>query len=412
MGVAGIAGAVSAAVGIASTVYSMTRRPPNMDQGNASEAGVLAQAEMLPWQRRYEAAARQGGEVLQYGFTQSTATEAQRQQMAQRIAALDQQIQHAQTGGRTAGGLPRIDQSQIAQLQAQRSALQSQYQAIPQGGGTVYRDHNGDVVTRQQAVASFHGIGTADVQSRLARQMAQVKLALQQKYGVQFADQARQELEQSDPEGTQARAKLYDLIQQQNNERPDRPVADLLDRQVSQQLASGNRLDPVMRDVLDREVAAAQAARGQDAGADSQQFANPLETGFEGQQRQLAAQQKATGWLSSGATPEDVQYRREQQNLSNLGAFVSGQTPEAQFRNLSGSQQGATPFNPGQPLPQAQNGADQTGLGYATSGYLQNMRYQQSQVNPWMAGLSGLLSAGGAAGRAGWQPLGGGTGGP
>lgn len=415
MGVAGIAAAVGAAAALASTAYSLSQSPPNLNQGNAQQAGVLAAAEMLPWQRMYESAAQQGTAVTRYGYRQVTYSDEQRQQIQSQLDHLNQQIQAAQLQAQQQqqSGIPGQQNAQqgalsqwwLGQLRQQQSQLQTQLSSIPQGGGTVYLNAQNQVVPRTEAVVDFSGMGRAEVQAELARQMAGVQLGLQQKYGVQFANEARQQMAQADPEGTAARAEEYNLIQKQINATPDRPVANLLDQQVSQQLASGNKLDPTARAMLDQAVGQAMSERGGDSGADTQMFATPLETGFEGQQRQLAAQQKAAGWLASGSTPEDVAYRRQQQNMANLGAFINGQSPEAQFRNLSGAQQGSTPFNPGQPLSLMPGDAAQTGLGYATSGWLQNMRYQQSQANPWMAGLSGLLGLGNAAAGAGWQPF-------
>lgn len=419
MAIGAIAGIIGAVATISSVAYQMSQRPANLNLGNASAAGVQAQAEMLPIQRMYQQAAQTGGWAVRYGYDMVSATPQRRQQMQSQIDSLNQQIQAAQAAQshQSLSGQAVYANGQNAQhlqqLTQQRNTLQQQLTALPANGGAMFVNHaTGQVVPRNQAIVDFSGMGTAQVQSTLAREMAQVQLNLQQKYGTQFATEARNELEQSDPEGTAARAQLYNLIEQQNNETPDRPVATLLDKQVGEQLASGNRLDPAMRSVLDDEVQKAMAARGGDQNADSQTFADPMEQGMEGQQRRLAGIQKATGWLSSGSTPEDVAYRREQQNLANLGAFVNGQTPEAQFRNLSssGGQQGATPWYPGQALPQAQNGASNDAMNYATAGYLRNLQYQQTQMNPWMAGLSSLLTAGRAAGQAGWQPFGTGSG--
>lgn len=376
-----IAAIAAAATSIGATAYSLASQPgaPNYNSlVNASAQGIQAQADVLPFQRRYQAAAQQGSWTTRWGYGTTTAG-----QWRQNMEAAARQ-----------GGPFAAQAAQIAQ------SLQN----VPDNQQIFYNNSTGAIAPRSQAVVDFSGMGAAEVQSKLNQEMAQVQLQLQQRYGTQFAQEAAHEIALADPQGAQARQELYDLTEQQNNATPDRPVANLLDRQVGEQLASGSNLDPTMRSVLDQAVANAQGARGGQTPANTDDFAYPLQSGFEGLQRELAGEQKATGWLASGSTPEDIQYRRAQQNLANLGSFVNGQTPEAQFRNLSAASQGSTPFVSGQPLqqmPPDSGGA----IGYTTAGYLQNMRYQQSQANPWMSGLSSMLGLGNVLGNAGWSPF-------
>ena len=392
LGVIGtVATIAAAAASLASIGYQAAQGPPNLNTGNAQKAGALAQAEALPFQRAYEAAAMQGGQVLKQGFTQTTVGAGERAALQAQIDQINQTLPKA--------GTPQAELTVYQGMANQRAALQAQLQNIPEGGGTVYKDAQGNTVPASQAVENFAGLGEADVQGQLAKQMAQVKLDLQNKYGIAFTEEAKKQLELADPLGTQARQKLYDLISTTGQE-PVSPVATQLDSEMAQQIQAGQKLDPVERAVLDDAVSKAQSARGQDAGADTQQFATPLETGFEGSQRALGREQQATSYLGSGSTPEDIAYRQEQQQMANLGAFVNGVTPEAQFRNLSGAQQGAAPFVPGQPLPQATGNPGQTSQAYATSGALANLRYQNSQANSWMAGLSSVISGIGALNNA------------
>jgi len=195
---------------------------------------------------------------------------------------------------------------------------------------------------------------------------------------------------------------MYDLVQQQIENEPDRPVADLLDAQVSEQLGAGRGLDRMTEEMLAQAVREAQGSRG-DKGQ-GEDFSENLTTGFEGQRRLDAGQQKALGWLTSGATPEDESYRREQTNLANLAAFTAGRTPQSQFDSLSGAQRGATPNLPGQPLAQIQ-GSGQAGASGAMQGWNTQQNAALNTVSGWMTGLSALLGAGNVAGAAGWQPL-------
>ena len=110
-------------------------------------------------------------------------------------------------------------------------------------------------------------------------------------------------------------------------------------------------------------------------------------------------------YLQSGVSPQDVQYRHIQQALSNLGAFQNGQTPEAQFGQLSAAGNGAAPFaTPNYSTPAGLNpgAAAQTGINFA------NTNYQTSQqlANPFLSGLttgvntfSALNNLGGALGN-------------
>lgn len=254
----------------------------------------------------------------------------------------------------------------------------------------------------QTIEVDFTGIGSADVQSAVAQQMAKVQLELAQKYDSQFIDAALEQERLADPESFAARDKMDALIHEQINRKPERPVADLLDRQVGEELtaAKNHTLDASTQEILDAATADALKARGGDGGV-AGDFSSQLTEGFAGEARRNAAIRKAQGWLASGATPEDVEYRREQQNLANLSAEVTGQTPTSQFRNLSAAQQGPTPVNPGAPLSQLPGNTTQT----AQSAAITAQGAADSQANPWLAGMSTLLNIGSVAGKAGWKPM-------
>jgi len=241
----------------------------------------------------------------------------------------------------------------------------------------------------------FNGRGTADVMGKIAQDMAKSTLELQKKYDSKFIDEAKKQQALADPEGVQARSKMNELIQKQIADKPDRPIADLLDKQIGEELAASQagKLDPMMKGVLDEAVATSLKDRG---GYSPQgDFEEPLVTGFEGEGRRQAGIQKAMSWLSSGATPEDTEYRRSQQNMANLSAQISGTTPQSQFGSLSGAQQGATPTGVAQAnLSQMPNNAAQGAAG-AVNSYSAKL----NQTPSWMAGLSALLTAGGAAAK-------------
>lgn len=393
--------------------------------------GIRTAAKTLPKQREVSSIAQQGGVALRNGFRQTNVPPDLVSRMddylsgkgplsPQDIRAINKATGYsipipkynatlgkdgakndpAQSSGST--GKAHASYNIPQKIKEVRKQL---YQAEDGSWSAYIRKADKKLVSRNFAVADFTGMGEADVQGSLARQYADMITDLGDKYGVAFIEEARKQLELSDPEGTAARSKMSSMIDDQINRQPDRPVADLLDRQVGDQLQSGRKLDAISRDVLDSSVQDAIRSRGGTmAGAD---FADPLQTGLAGEQRLQSGMQKAAGWLSSGATPEDVAFRREQQNLANLGAFMGGRTPQAEFANLSGAQQGAAPFNTGgAQLPRMDQNAGAASQQFAMNNYQTQTAGQLGQANPWMAGLSGMFSMSSALGSAGWKPLG------
>lgn len=426
MAVAWIAAiAAVAGVGLSGYEYANMPGPPGTPNiAGATAAGTRAQAEILPALRAIQAAAQQGtsvsyydpahtgprqfvkvpafdnthGGIGEFGSRQETATHSAGPFAftpgAELFGVGDKQefkyipyvAEDWQAGGKYAGLLPKGRNAPGSDAWLKNHVVTRQNANIP----------------GQQRTADFTGFGQADVQGEEARQMAAVMQKLSEKYGVQFAEEARKQLEQSDPSGFAARQKLEELIQKQIDEKPDRPVADLLQKQITDQVHAGADLDPTERAMLASAVRDAQASRGQ-SGTSDEEFANPITTGMSGKARQLAALQKGESWLTSGATPEDVDYRREETNLSNLSAFINGQTPTAQFRNLSGAQQGTTPFMPGQPLARLpdQGSTASNASQFALGNWQTAMHQASTTANPWMAGLTALLHGVGAANSAG-----------
>jgi hypothetical protein len=247
----------------------------------------------------------------------------------------------------------------------------------------------------------FTGYGTADTQGELARQAAANSLALSQKYDSQFIDSALEQEKLADPEGFAARARMHELVKEQADQKPDRPVAELLNRQVGDQLKAGRGLDAFDKAALDKAVTESTGARG--GAGEGADFERTLTTGYAGEQRAQNARRKALAFETSGATPEDVEYRRSQQTMANLSSMINGQTPQSQFASLSGAQRGPTPQVNGNPLPVMPGNTS------AVAGAAASTRYGQqiAQPNQWMAGLSALLTGANAAGNAGWKPIGG-----
>ena len=97
-------------------------------------------------------------------------------------------------------------------------------------------------------------------------------------------------------------------------------LSELLHEAAKEDLALGSQLSPEMRNQVEQQERAAQAARGNIYGS-----------------APAAAEAMAVG---------DAGFRMRQQRLANAASFLSGTTPVSQFGQISGAQGGASPFNP------------------------------------------------------------------
>ncbi len=381
--IATIAEIVVAAGSIASAGYAAAQGAPKLPDAGSSSRGIAgAKAKSLPLQRQIAAAEQQGGKV-----TIPIAKHKERVQMV-RIPTPTDNVMGGSRG------------TKLVPYKPEEWAAGGKYVDLLPEGKTKPK-----IVLRRTTVPAhkqeydFTGYGTADIQGELARKTADIELELGRKYGVQFAEEARREAELADPQGTAARKMENELIQNElKNPHPINPLSTTLERQIDDQLKSGSGLDPMSRDLLDAAVARANMDRSGRTTAG--EIATSLSTGAEGQGRLQDAESKAQAFLSSGSSPEDIAYRREQQNLGNLGAFVGGRTPESQFQNLSGASQGAAPFTPAQTGPAMPGGSAQQGNAYSVAGYQARTNAATQTPNAWMAGLSSILSAAGALGKA------------
>ena len=368
-------GAVFAGIGLAlagtsaglSYSGALTPGTPNLGAASAQLANV--QAQLLPIQRQLEAAAQQGTSVT----VNMPAHFAQQQQafVPNRDGGGGDWVPYNATDWQPGGKYAAFGQPK----------LQTKNVHMPAGPQTF----------------NFSGYGQADVQGQLAKSMAQVQLALQQQYDPKFIQAALQQEQLANPQGVQARQRMNELVQEQINRPLNEPVAETLNNQVEQELQAANehRLDPQMESMLMHGGVAATSDRGGASASNPADFETPLTTGFAGEQNLMRAMQAGTGELAGGNTPQDIEYRREQQNLANLSALVNGQTPQSQFRSLSGAQGGPTPVSGGNALPLMPsngNGAQQA----AIQSWETNLQNQANQANPWMAGLSTLLAGGNA----------------
>jgi len=174
--------------------------------------------------------------------------------------------------------------------------------AARQGTKVTYTDMDG-----KEKTVDFTGFGDIDESRKeldfaeeSADRMAKSALNLQQKYGTDFVMQRLKELELSDPQF--------------------RKVRDALGKAALEDVELGYKLAPGMRDEVQQATRAAQFARGNVFGA-----APAAEEAFE---------------VGNAA------FRLRQQRLANAASYLSGTTPVAQFGQIAGAQQGASPFQP------------------------------------------------------------------
>jgi hypothetical protein len=346
-----VVGIASAGVGIASAAGAFTPSQPNL--GAASKEMANLQAEQLPIMNQLQAEAQLGGSVL---------TPSQQAQ----IDSINKEIEGLQTPSKRNGGT--TDNSAAIQ------ALQNKIKDI------------------QNNKTSFAGYSTADIQKQLLGQQAQGQLESAQKFDPQFIAEAQAQEAQANPQGVAARGQLYQDIENQIANRPQSPVANTMDKQISERVAAGSGLTPEEQAVLDNSVN--QSILG--TSGNNPDLASALTTGFAGQERAAGNAQAGAAWLASGETPSDIQYRADQQNLSNLSSFINGQTPESQFGQLSGAQTGATPVTPAVPQQGANFNAGNQGI----SGALQQFSNQTNTPSNWTTGISGVLGAANTAAAA------------
>lgn len=240
--------------------------------------------------------------------------------------------------------------------------------------------------TGQPQTYDFTGAGQADVQNQVSNQMAQVLLDIQQGYGAAYIQQRLNDLKQADPNGYAAYGQLFDQIQNDISQTPpDQPLSQATQSSVLSVLKNSDSLTPEELTQVQQASRANNIASGVYLGnapaqAEATNTVNALD------QKNAAAQGEAGKYLASGVTPSDIQYRNIQQNLADLGAFINGQTPTAQFSSLSGAQTGAAPVNnTGYQVPTLNEGqAAGQGINQANQLYSLN----QQNANPYLAGLN------------------------
>lgn len=391
--IATLATIAAAGTSIYAGIEAANRSIPTVDGASSSKKVSDAQAAALPTQLQLQQLMQQGGK----GYVDMPAHT--REEDFYWVQGGSEWDYNEKTGlfGRAAMGVDPIGGTVLAILGA--NSDRTIWNQVPKSeweeGGQFYGQDvppwGGGKRTVQVAagpqLVDFSGYGTADIEGTKARKQTDNALTLAQKYGVQFAEQARKEQEQADPLGTKARQMEYDLLKK---DMPVSPINAKLNEQITGQVKAGRGFDPMTADLLDKAVAEANASRGGQATAGD--ISTSMSTGAAGQQRLDAALSKSGSFLQSGQTPEDVAYKRAQQTISNTGSFVNGQTPQSQFGNLANAGNGATPVAQSQTTTGLPNNATQIGTSYANSVNTGNTNQALNGTNSWFAGLSTLLN--------------------
>lgn len=251
----------------------------------------------------------------------------------------------------------------------------------------------GEKVTIGGKTYDFTSLGDADAAAANAKTMAQALLDIQKTYGADYVRQRVAELKLSDPEGQAARDQLFGKIQAQMATPSNRPAAEALEASTLAETLKGASLDGNQLREVQQGVRGAQAGRGNVLGnAAAAQEARAV--GNAGEELRGQRQTAAVNYLTSGVTPEDVRYREIQQNLENLGSFINGASPTAQFSGLASAGNGAAPFYGGTAMTSATNANAGTQAAQRNlSVYQTQTNWQQQQANPYLAGAGAGLRA-------------------
>ncbi len=360
---------------------AVASQPDLVSPTKSSRKAVLASLRALPAQRQLESAARLGQKVEYDADNWMRPREAYKAGLiTEKEWKYYQRLNEKQGAGIFGDLMPGTEP-----LTTGPNEGQNQDQRTGTHGGRGVRVKGGHMqINIGKRTADFTGYGDADIQGKLAKDLAGVQLELQKKYGTDFVNLAREQQEQADPQGTAARKLLASEINRMEDERAtrERPVAEMLDAQMLADLKTGGGIDPEQQAAMDRVL----ARRGDVTG----DVAGDLESGAAGESRLKRRLQKGMSYLGSGATPEDADFRDEQQGLANMSSFLAGRTPQSQFASLSSAQQGASPGVRAPSLPGVDpnlvNNAQQAG----TQSYQAGVRSAATQVNPWFVGLSAL----------------------
>lgn len=426
MSFATTAAVVTAASAAAAAGYTISQggggQPGMPSFGASSREGFEADRDTLGSRRRIDAAARKGTELLKEGYKITYGgdvaqlkglAEARIQQLMASERQLLEDLAQAKVSRQLRSNAMGPDQPRVDALEAQLTSLRQDLRKAQNGldsvlqnkGEAIYTDPAGNVVAHDDALdEDFTGLGDADVQSAYARQMAEAILKDQQELGPEFIKTAREQLKLADPEGFAAREQLYAEILAQMGRTQEEPIADSLEAQILAELNAGADTDTQANREIEQALTGVQTERGGGYGK-ADEYQQAMSQGLAGEARRAQRQQKAAAFLSGGYSKKDRDYKKSQQDMANLAAFLTGQSPTAQFQQLSGAQGGATPFVMSAPGAVTNPNAGAQAAAFNQGNY--NTQMNNQPANPWLAGLGlGGQAAGAIATLGGPQGFG------
>lgn len=289
--------------------------------------------------------------------------------------------------------IPDPSKAAIAGIQADTELMPMKY--LIEAASTL-----GKKITIDGKEYDFTGLGQADTSRVVSDKLAQTLLDLQREKSPEIIRQRLAELEAADPQGFAARKQLFDRIMADAENNPGRPVSTELQQQLQEELAKGAGFsDSKQQEQVREGVRGNQVKHGIYLGsAPATEEAKTMVQAGDTLRDQR--QQNALDMLQSGTSPEDVAYRQLQQTLANLGSFTSGQTPEAQFGQVSSAANGPVNLTGQSPNPNNFNpNAAGQGISNAYGVYNAQSGYQNGQANPWLAGVSIGANALGTVGQ-------------
>lgn len=360
--------------GVMSGVGSaLAPKPPGApDLAGATQAGVQADLDTLPMRRKIEAAAKLGTKV-----------------------SVDDPNTTFRKG--KAVNIGTASKPNIVPYVASEWAKGGKY-----AGQTKPRPFDHNFPTTAQKEYDFTGRGDIDTEVDQAKKMAASNLALQQKYGADFIAENLKQQALADPESKAARDKLAALVESERQREAVNPLATKIQEMDRADLATGGDLSQSEKDAMMATILKRQAMGDN---VDQEAVSRTFDVGREA--RDTQRQQQMLGLLTSGASPEDVQYRKEQQDLANMASFRAGKTPVSQFQTMSGAQTGATPQMGTSRMGQnVDPNAGAAGAASARTQYGMQMDYASTQANPWFAGVGVALKGASALGAGGYKPFG------
>lgn len=235
----------------------------------------------------------------------------------------------------------------------------------------------------------FTGLGQADTAETVSDSMAATLLELQREKSPALIAQRLQELKAADPKGYAARQELFDKIMAEARSNPDRPLSTATSKLIQDELAKGVGFADAKQKQDVQEAVRGKQVKGGIFRGEAPTSEEAKTVVGAGEQLRNQRQQAALDLVQSGSTPEEIAYRQMQQSLANLGSFVNGQTPTAQFGQVSAASAGPVKIGTGGVNTNTFNpNAAGQGVSNSLSNWNTSQTWNNAQANPWLSGLS------------------------